>query len=289
MELLIKNFQSVRDAQLEFGPGLTMIAGPSDHGKTAILRAVKALLTNRSGREFISYGTNQCSVVIDGIEWHKGADSRYVIDGNSFTRLGVSVPPEVYEKLSIFPVDIDGDKVFLNLNEQFDGPFLLLSSPSKVAKLFGNFSSIDVVYGGMAKCVKDQRAIQNKISYLETRNQEIESLLDKYPDVESIFELFSQYQLLTQYKEAIGCVFTFPAIQSIDFRPYVALRRYKMLIDSIDDSPALEDFDFSSLISLRRYCSLMAESLSISEELSSVDFDKCPVCGQEVIKNGHDH
>ena len=40
----IKDFQIIKKATLEFTPGLNVIIGPSNNGKTSILKAIKAAL-----------------------------------------------------------------------------------------------------------------------------------------------------------------------------------------------------------------------------------------------------
>jgi DNA repair protein SbcC/Rad50 len=37
----IENFQSHEDTLMEFHKGLNVITGPSDHGKSAVMRAIK--------------------------------------------------------------------------------------------------------------------------------------------------------------------------------------------------------------------------------------------------------
>lgn len=39
--LLIENFQSHSRSEFDFGKGLTVIIGPSDNGKSAVLRAMR--------------------------------------------------------------------------------------------------------------------------------------------------------------------------------------------------------------------------------------------------------
>ena len=45
--LSIKNYQSHKDSYLEFSEGVNCILGGSDNGKTAIIRAINWIMTNR--------------------------------------------------------------------------------------------------------------------------------------------------------------------------------------------------------------------------------------------------
>ena len=45
-DIKLKNFQSIGKAELLFEPGVNLIVGQSNSGKTAILRAISAALNN---------------------------------------------------------------------------------------------------------------------------------------------------------------------------------------------------------------------------------------------------
>lgn len=61
----IENFQSHKYSKLDFSENLNVIVGPSDNGKSAIIRALKWVLFNEpKGTEFIRYGENFCRVSI---------------------------------------------------------------------------------------------------------------------------------------------------------------------------------------------------------------------------------
>jgi len=45
--LSIQNYQSHKDSTLEFDPGVNVIVGSTDSGKTAIIRALRWLIWNR--------------------------------------------------------------------------------------------------------------------------------------------------------------------------------------------------------------------------------------------------
>ena len=45
-KIIIDNFQSHEHTEIEFGPGLNVIVGPSDYGKSAVVRALRWVLYN---------------------------------------------------------------------------------------------------------------------------------------------------------------------------------------------------------------------------------------------------
>ena len=61
--LKIEDFQSIGNAELEFTPGINLIVGQSNSGKTAILRAIDSVLTNSTyPKSFIKHHTNETNV-----------------------------------------------------------------------------------------------------------------------------------------------------------------------------------------------------------------------------------
>ena len=70
-KLNILNFQSHKDTSLSFAPGVNVIVGASDSGKSAIIRALRWLIWNRPvGDAFRSHwgGETQVVVVTDELD-----------------------------------------------------------------------------------------------------------------------------------------------------------------------------------------------------------------------------
>ena len=63
-KLSAKNFQSWRDFSLPM-TGFTVIIGPSDRGKSAIIRALRGVLRNQVGANHITYGEKDVSVSLE--------------------------------------------------------------------------------------------------------------------------------------------------------------------------------------------------------------------------------
>ncbi len=56
MDISIKNYQIISKAELSFIPGLNVIVGPSNNGKSSILKGIKALLYTVPGTSPIKQG-----------------------------------------------------------------------------------------------------------------------------------------------------------------------------------------------------------------------------------------
>lgn len=156
----IQNFQSHRNTVLEPGPGgqLTVVTGPSDSGKTAVLRALRWLYYNvPQGTDFIRAGCTFAKVIVtlaDGTEverFRTPSKNQYVIrrpgaEPQVYEGFGSTVPLEVQEALGVRPVTIGDLELTLNLAEQLDGPFLGKSiSAGARAKVLGKLAGTEEI------------------------------------------------------------------------------------------------------------------------------------------------
>lgn len=150
--LHVENFQSHENSHVEFAPGVNVVVGTSDGGKSALLRALNWVATNRpTGEAFRSrWGgdTVVTAVLADG-----GAVERLRSDKKNEYRLfaddpqaestvlkavGQDVPAEVAAALRL------GD---VNIQYQMDSPFLLSRdwSPGRVAEYLNEIVGLDAI------------------------------------------------------------------------------------------------------------------------------------------------
>lgn len=55
MKVSISNYQIIKQAVLDFKPGFNVIIGPSNNGKSSILKAIKSAVYTESGTTPIRY------------------------------------------------------------------------------------------------------------------------------------------------------------------------------------------------------------------------------------------
>jgi exonuclease SbcC len=129
-KLRIRGFQAHADLTVNLDPKITTIQGPTDSGKSAILRALKWLATNRPAGDAFRRAGGKFTAVdlrVDGkvISRRKGKKNIYKLDGQVFAAMGNRVPDEIAALLNI------GDTNFAG---QFDAPFWLADSPGAVSR-----------------------------------------------------------------------------------------------------------------------------------------------------------
>jgi DNA repair protein SbcC/Rad50 len=140
------NFQSHRHTLLEFVPGVNIIIGATDAGKSAIMRAFRWVKDNRpSGANFCSWeGVNDggpTKVVLTTtdpvtVTRSKGKLELYKVDDLEFKAFKTEVPDEVQQALNMNE---------MNVKTQFESHFLLNSSPGEVAHHFNKVARLDEI------------------------------------------------------------------------------------------------------------------------------------------------
>ncbi len=166
--LLIKNFQAHKKLELTFAPGVTTIVGPSDVGKSAVIRALTWIMTNRPGGvEFIREGARSTTVEleVDGhtiLRERSKSVNRYVLDGQEFKAFGTEPPQEVLDVLNLASI---------NFQAQHDSPFWFCETPGEISRQLNEIVNLSVIDSTLANLDRERREAMARVKVLE---QEVE-------------------------------------------------------------------------------------------------------------------
>jgi exonuclease SbcC len=167
--LQLKNFQGHQKLQIKLGPNVTSIVGPSDAGKSSVLRALRWLCFNKpSGMEFLRHGATEVSVelLIDGRSVKRlrnATDNLYLIDGKEYRSFGSNVPDDVKKILNVSEINFQG---------QHDPPFWMFLSPMEVSKQLNTVVDLTIIDSTLSNI----QTIRNKA---KSRHEFIEEGLNK--------------------------------------------------------------------------------------------------------------
>jgi DNA repair protein SbcC/Rad50 len=219
----VENFQSHVRSELTFSKGLNVIIGPSDNGKSAILRALRwALYNEPRGSEFVRSGARECRVTVtmsDGAEIVReliltksgaASRSRYVVkqaggEPQVFEGFGIEVPVEVLRAHGMPQVLLDTDKrVVLSFGSQLEGPFMMAETGSLRARAIGRLLGVHVVDAAMRNTQKDLRTVKLEASRLEQRQQQYDEELLQYADIPEQEERLERAEAMLARVEALG-------------------------------------------------------------------------------------
>ncbi len=209
MKLILENFQSHQKTEVELAPRgeLTVVTGPSDSGKTAIIRGLRWLFYNTpQGADFIRVGCNFARVTVELENGWKvlrtrtksGSRNQYItLDPGGarqeYEGFGSSVPLEVQEILGIREVLVGDMDIKLNLAEQLDGPFLGSSvSAGARAKVLGKLAGTEEIDIASKSLGTDLYRAGQKEKDLSQRGEVLKATLEGYAWVEPLGETIAQ-------------------------------------------------------------------------------------------------
>ena len=121
VKIKIKDYQSIKDAEIEVD-GFTVVTGPNNSGKSALMRAVSGLFRNAALEEegsVVRHGEDKFRVEMDfgaegKVAWEKGPKIKptYEVDGTTL-HPGRDVPDEI-KKFGVLPIQAGGRELWPN-------------------------------------------------------------------------------------------------------------------------------------------------------------------------------
>jgi DNA repair ATPase RecN len=169
------NFMSHAHTVIEPADGLTVLVGPNNCGKSAVVTALQILCYNDNSTYVTRHNERECTVTVethDGhlVEWcRKNNSPRYKIEGLPFDRLGRGAVPETLHDVLCLPkVIAEGIHEFdVHFGEQ-KSPVFLIDRPGSYAAAFFASSS------DAASLVEMQKRHQQKTSEARRERGQLE-------------------------------------------------------------------------------------------------------------------
>src|SRR6185295_10268436 len=132
---------------IDLSAGLTVLVGPNNCGKSAIVEALRTICENDNADHLIKHGQSACRIAVQTDDGHevawcrKGSTVWYEFDGEKQDRLRGHVPPRVHELLRLGLVQTpDAEPVNVHIGLQ-KTPIFLLADAAADRKAAAFFSS----------------------------------------------------------------------------------------------------------------------------------------------------
>jgi len=182
-KIKIRNFQSHKNTEIEFSPGVNVIIGKSDSGKSAILRSLNWIINNKpNGNNFINNSDpdNVCEVIVetDNNKIRKiksKKENKYFLNEKEFSAFGQDVPDEVKENFNFNE---------LNIQYQLDKPFLLSDSAGEVAQILNRTVNLELIDISLKNIESMKRKNKNNLESFECEKKRKQEEFSKYEWIE---------------------------------------------------------------------------------------------------------
>src|ERR1035437_183793 len=148
--ITIEGFQSWVKCKLDLAP-FTVIIGQSGYGKSAIIRALEAVVSIPAGTGNISHGCGNSEVSLETesmvATWQKSKTvNRMQLsvgrDSVVYDKLGRQAPDDLIQHLNLPVLQVDGAEVRLWMSKQFEPPFMLMDSSTQAARILASATGI---------------------------------------------------------------------------------------------------------------------------------------------------
>jgi exonuclease SbcC len=274
------NFMSHRHTVLDLAPGLTVLVGPNNCGKSAVVAALQILCHNDNSTYVLRHGEKECSIRVDTddghvVEWHrkKTGGPYYVINGKTYDRLSAGgMPQEELRRYLRLPLVDAGDKQFdIHFGEQKSPIFLLHPKEASGAASFFASSS-DAVRLVQMQTLHRQKAMraQGRKRDLESEAEKIAAELEALgPAVDlerRVQEIDSRYELLMQ----LGAEIEQTALAEAGIRRQTSVAtRHAALADALGPLAAPPDLEATQ--PLFEHCANQTAAIGRCELATAVD------------------
>ena len=205
MKVQLSNVGIIKDCDLEFTPGINLIIGSSGSGKSTLMRCIYNTAMNGFSDSDVAFGKSSMTVTIENngntIQYHrnpkaKGEKSYYVVNGETYSKIGRQPVQAVTDAFNIGDVEINGEKVNFNCNLQFATPFLILGSQSTLYNVLTYRSTFDIAsindyYNADLRTNHNEINANNKLKAQLQSN--LESLQIQEKQLKPIEDIYSNY------------------------------------------------------------------------------------------------
>ncbi len=186
--LAINWFQSHKKSLLEFSPGLNIIVGSSDSGKSSLIRALLWVLNNRPAGDTIknwkAQERDKVQVTVNFPEHcvqkeRIKSKSKYIVDGVEFEALKQDVPEEV---------SCAAHLTDCNIQTQHEPYFLLNETPGEVARRLNEIVGLDIIDTIFRNLDHRIRSVSNTSKVHTDAIEALESDLKSLAHVDMLYE-----------------------------------------------------------------------------------------------------
>lgn len=200
--LEVGNFKSHKNTDVTLTPGINVIIGETDKGKTALMSAIRWVATGKPrGDSVKSWWGGKTSVKLsfgDNTTVEKtrvGTGTIFTVDGRPFKSTDANSPPEVDAALGL-PEE-------LCIQRQLDPVYMLSKTGGQAAATINSVVDMDVVTGSQSEGL---RAVRQCKSELDVATGEREAAEEEVESYEFLDDLSAVFVVVERTYEELKCL-----------------------------------------------------------------------------------
>ncbi len=202
--LKLKNFQSHKDTEFDFVPGITVVTGATDVGKSSLIRALEWVALNRPpGESSRRHKTKVTSVLLDGVTKMRSASKhQYKADNKVYKALRSDVPKPIYNKLKLTKI---------NFQQQHEAYFLIGDSSGQVAKTLNEVADLQII--DLSRKEVKQR-VRSEEAEKKSLEKQLKIKLEKIKELQWVTLADNEYQKIEGLEEKVNDMTEINSIRS---------------------------------------------------------------------------
>jgi exonuclease SbcC len=235
------NIQGHKKSILRFHQGMNVIVGTSNHGKSAIIKAINWVFRNKPSTKLMrsKWGGNSKVVIEnqnDVIIRQEGDDRCYQLlsIAEPFRAFGQEVPKEILDALNL-------DEI--NIQRQLDSHFLLSNTPGDVAKFYNRIANFDQIDLGLSRTSVWSKKATEQLNNARENFTNKQAQLERFENLEKLqadYEVLEDLnnQLEKKQKSLSDCnklISSFEKIES-KLEKYKFIDEAKRLLNLIEET-----------------------------------------------------
>lgn len=193
----LEDFQAHRDREIVFGPGITVIVGDTDVGKSSIMRAIAWVASNKpSGEDFISWWAKQSVVTLEVngsviVRCRGKGENSYNLNSDELKAFGNDVPEEIRDLLRLAPI---------NFQFQHDAPFWFGESAGEVSRQLNDIVDLGVIDEVLGEMASKLRKAQDMVNVCGERARELKQ---RYEDTRYASQMDEELRVIEKTAAAL--------------------------------------------------------------------------------------
>ena len=223
-KIVLENYMAHIRTVIEPAQGLTVLIGPNNCGKSAIIHALEMICYNSDAADYaIRHGAKKAVVTIetqdeDGsihtVAWWRTAKSAgYIIDGREISGMGKGkIPDDLHEHLRMPMIEsgAGGKEFLLHFGLQKSPIFLLDDPASRAAQFFASATDADKLMqmqkAHQQKAINAKRDKEKLDSEVEQLDRQLEALSPLPILSKGLNDLEDDHRKLNELATAIGSI-----------------------------------------------------------------------------------